>query len=42
MHKKEEVYNGFWKRLGCILSLVAIVGIVTVFVIGVYLLVKGF
>jgi hypothetical protein len=40
--KKEKAYNGFWKQLGCILSLLAILGIAAVFIIGFYLLINGF
>ena len=40
--KKEKAYNGFWKQLGCVLSLLAILAIVAIFVIGFYLLIKGF
>ncbi|MDC6364585.1 MULTISPECIES: hypothetical protein [Flavobacteriaceae] len=42
MEKKEKEYNGFWKQLGCILSLIAILGIMAIFVIGFYLLINGF
>lgn len=42
MKEKEENYNGFWKQLGCVLSVVAIFAIMAVFAIGIYLLVKGF
>ena len=42
MQEKEENYNGFWKQMGCILSVVAILAIMAVFAIGIYLLVQGF
>nr|WP_299382010.1 hypothetical protein [Allomuricauda sp.] len=42
MEEKQEEYNGFWKQLGCMLSVVVILAIVTVFAIGTYLLIKGF
>ncbi|WP_262420322.1 hypothetical protein [Flagellimonas meishanensis] len=42
MQENQNEYNGFWKQLGCILSIVAIFGIIAVFVIGFYLLLNGF
>ena len=42
MQQKEKDYNGFWKQLGCILSVIAILAILSVFIIGIYLLAKGF
>ncbi|WP_262510994.1 hypothetical protein [Flagellimonas nanhaiensis] len=42
MEKKEKEYRGFWKQLGCILSLVVILAILAIFVIGFYLLIKGY
>ncbi|WP_420601302.1 hypothetical protein [Flagellimonas sp.] len=42
MEEKEKEYNGFWKQIGCILSVIAILGIVSVVVLGIYMLLKGF
>ncbi len=42
MQEKEKPYNGFWKQLGCILSVIAIFGIIALFVVGFYLFIKGF
>ncbi len=42
MEEKEEEYKGFWKNVGCILSVVAILGIITVLVIGAYMWSNGF
>ena len=42
MENKKKEYNGFWKQMGCILSLVAILAILAIFVIGFYLLIKGY
>ncbi|WP_262885598.1 hypothetical protein [Flagellimonas ochracea] len=42
MQEKEQSYNGFWKQAGCFLSIIAILGIVAVFIIGFYLLISGF
>lgn len=41
MGEKQKEYNGFWKQLGCILSVIAILGILAVFAIGAYLFFKG-
>jgi len=40
--KKEKAYNGFWKQLGCVLSLLVILAIIAIFIIGFYLLIQGF
>jgi len=42
MQEKEETYSGFWKQIGCTLSVIAIIGIISVIVIGLYMLLKGF
>ncbi|MEM9649454.1 MAG: hypothetical protein AAF969_13325 [Bacteroidota bacterium] len=42
MEEKQKEYNGFWKQLGCILSVVVILAIVSIFIIGAYLLFNGF
>jgi hypothetical protein len=42
MQEKEKEYNGFWKQLGCILSLVAIFGIIALLIIGFYLLIGNY
>ncbi|SHG33102.1 hypothetical protein [Flagellimonas flava] len=42
MEEKQKEYNGFWKQLGCILSVVVILTIVSIFIIGAYLLFNGF
>ncbi|MGX1930335.1 hypothetical protein [Flagellimonas sp. 2504JD4-2] len=42
MEEKEQEYKGFWKNAGCILSVLAILGIIAIFVIGLYMLIKGF
>lgn len=42
MQEKEKEYNGIWKQIGCILSLVAIFGIITLVIIGFYLLIKNY
>ena len=42
MEKKEKAYNGIWKQVGCILSLIAIFAIIGLFVMGFYLLIQGF
>lgn len=39
---EEKEYNGIWRQIGCILSLVAILGIIALFVMGFYLLIQGF
>ena len=39
---EEKEYSGIWKQAGCILSLVAILGIIALFVMGFYLLIQGF
>jgi len=38
---EEKAYNGFWKQMGCVLSILAILGIATILITGVYLLFKG-
>jgi hypothetical protein len=42
MQEKEKTYNGFWKQAGCILSLVAIFGMIALFAMGFYFLIKGY
>jgi len=42
MQEKEKEYNGFWKQLGCTLSLVAIFGIIALLIIGFYLLIGNY
>lgn len=42
MQRKEKDYNGFWKQLGCILSVIVILGMLTVMGLGIYLFAKGF
>ena len=42
MQEKEENYTGFWKQLGCILSVIVILGMLTILGIGIYLFAKGF
>jgi len=42
MQEKEKEYNGIWKQMGCILSLIAILGIIAVVIIGLYLLIQGY
>jgi len=42
MEETEKEYGGIWKQAGCILSLLAILGIIVLFGIGIYLLLKGF
>ncbi|MHA7862849.1 hypothetical protein [Flagellimonas marinaquae] len=42
MQEKEKEYNGIWKQLGCILSLVAILGIMAVFIVSFYLLLRNY
>lgn len=42
MEKMEEDYNGFWKQLGCWLSVIAILAIILIFVLGFYMLFNGF
>ncbi|MFT0715727.1 hypothetical protein [Flagellimonas lutimaris] len=42
MREKEKEYQGIWKQAGCILSLIAIFGIIALFIIGLYLLIQGF
>ncbi|WP_255512456.1 hypothetical protein [Flagellimonas sp. S3867] len=42
MEEKEKEYSGFWKNAGCILSVIAIFGILAVIVIAVYMFAKGF
>jgi hypothetical protein len=42
MQEKEKAYNGIWKQAGCILSLIAIFGIIALGIIGLYLLIQGF
>jgi len=42
MQEKEKAYNGIWKQAGCILSLIAIFGIIALVVIGFYLLIQGY
>nr|WP_288935356.1 hypothetical protein [uncultured Allomuricauda sp.] len=42
MREKEKAYNGIWKQAGCILSLIAIFGIIALVIIGLYLLIQGF
>ncbi|WP_262706547.1 hypothetical protein [Flagellimonas pelagia] len=39
MEEKEKEYKGIWMQLGCILSLVAILGIIALFIMGIYLLI---
>ncbi|WP_431160208.1 hypothetical protein [Flagellimonas beolgyonensis] len=39
MEEKEKEYNGIWKQVGCILSLVAILAIIALVVMGFYLLI---
>ncbi|MEO2052334.1 MAG: hypothetical protein ABGX00_11275 [Allomuricauda sp.] len=39
MEEKEKEYNGIWKQVGCILSLVAIFAIIALVVMGFYLLI---
>ncbi|KQC29191.1 hypothetical protein AAY42_04205 [Flagellimonas eckloniae] len=42
MQEKEKTYNGFWKQIGCTLSIIAILGILAVIIIGFYMLLSGF
>ena len=42
MREKEKAYNGIWKQAGCILSLIAIFGIIALMIMGFYLLIKGY
>ncbi|HKL91398.1 MAG: hypothetical protein ACX93O_08690 [Flagellimonas sp.] len=42
MQEKEKAYNGIWKQAGCILSLIAIFGIIALVIIGLYLLIQGY
>lgn len=40
--ENEETYNGFWKQAGCLLSVIAILGIIAVIALAGYMFVKGF
>lgn len=42
MQKEEKAYNGIWKQAGCILSLIAIFGIIGLMIMGLYLLIQGY
>tara|TARA_Y100001933_G_scaffold253821_1_gene294642 strand:- start:14084 stop:14212 length:129 start_codon:yes stop_codon:yes gene_type:complete len=42
MQEKEKEYNGIWKQIGCVLSLIAIFGIIALAIIGLYLLIKNY
>jgi len=42
MQENERAYNGIWKQAGCILSMIAIFGIIALVIIGLYLLIQGF
>jgi hypothetical protein len=42
MEDKEKEYNGIWKQVGCILSLVAIFALIGLFVMGFYLLIRKY
>ncbi|WP_298789526.1 hypothetical protein [uncultured Allomuricauda sp.] len=41
MEEKKKEYKGFWKDIGCILSVVAILGIITIIILGIYMLLQG-
>jgi len=42
MQEKEKEYNGIWKQLGCVLSLIAIFGIIALVVMSLYLLIQNY
>ncbi len=42
MQKEEKEYRGIWKQIGCILSLVAIFGMIGLMIMGLYLLIQGY
>ncbi|MDT0607462.1 hypothetical protein [Croceitalea rosinachiae] len=41
MEKKEKEYSGVWKDIGCILSALAIFGIIAVITILIYQFLRG-
>jgi len=42
MEERKKEYNGIWKTMGCLLSLVAIFGIFFLLGLGMYYLIMGF
>ncbi|WP_281499697.1 hypothetical protein [Allomuricauda sp. SCSIO 64092] len=42
MSKKEAEYTGIWMKLGCFLSALAILGIITIIVLFAFNLIRGF
>lgn len=42
MEKRNKEYNGIWKTTGCLLSVVALLGLVFLFGLGLYFLLKGY
>lgn len=42
MSEKEKEYNGIWMKIGCGLSLLAILGIITIIVLFAFNLWQGF
>jgi hypothetical protein len=42
MEERKKEYNGIWKTAGCLLSLVAIFGIIFLLGLGMYYLIMGF
>ncbi|WP_262708047.1 hypothetical protein [Flagellimonas allohymeniacidonis] len=39
--EEKEVYRGFWQQLGCVLSLIAILGILFLIGLGIYFFLTG-
>ncbi|WP_421807307.1 hypothetical protein [Flagellimonas sp.] len=42
MQENEKEYNGIWRHLGCALSLIAILGMMAVFIVIFYLFLQNY